>query len=84
MEIIFQCNKCGKCCESLNRSFLYDDLNDGNGTCKYYDKNTKLCTIYNSRPEKCNVEKFYKKVSHLYTYEEYIKLNYLSCELLNK
>lgn len=80
----FKCIKCGLCCQNLNKSQLYDDLNDGTGTCIYYDKVTHLCSIYNNRPEKCNVDKCYKYFSDKYTYEEYLELNYKSCEMLRK
>lgn len=29
----FECDKCGLCCMNLNKSSLYDDLNDGTGVC---------------------------------------------------
>ena len=71
----FYCDKCGLCCQNLNRSSLYDDLNDGTGVCIYYDVKTHLCKIYDERPDKCNVEKYYEYVAGQYSYEEYLKLN---------
>lgn len=79
---VFRCDKCGLCCQNLNRSSLYDDLNDGNGVCVYYDKMTHLCRIYNERPDKCNIQKAYKFFSDIYTYDEYLQLNYMSCKVL--
>lgn len=79
---VFRCDKCGLCCQNLNHSSLYDDLNDGNGVCVYYDKKTHLCRIYNERPEKCNIQKAYNFFSDIYTYDEYLQLNYLSCKVL--
>ena len=78
----FQCEKCGLCCENLDKSSLYDDLNDGTGICIYYDMNTHLCRIYENRPDKCNVDKYYQYVKEFYTYEEYLELNYESCKRL--
>ncbi len=78
----FKCDKCGLCCQSLRSSELYKDLDDGTGVCRYFDKDTKLCTIYANRPEKCSVEKMYKYFADTYTYEEYVRLNTECCERL--
>ena len=78
----FNCDKCGLCCQNLHRSELYNDLNDGNGVCIYYDKDTHLCKIYDKRPDKCNVKKYYSNVKKQYTYDEYLELNYESCKRL--
>lgn len=42
---MYKCNKCGKCCKSLNLSKLYDDLNRGDGVCIYLDEENNLCKI---------------------------------------
>lgn len=80
----FECKKCGLCCRSLNRSELYKDLDDGTGTCRYFDKDTNLCKIYYNRPEKCNVEAMYKYFRNVMSYEEYINANMESCNQLRK
>lgn len=82
MDKAFVCDRCGLCCENLHRSALYDDLNDGTGVCIYYDKKTHLCTVYKSRPEKCNVEASYKYFKDKLSYEKYLELNYESCKAL--
>ena len=51
----FPCDCCGICCETLIRLDVYNDLDDGTGHCRYYDRISHLCTIYEHRPEKCNV-----------------------------
>lgn len=79
MSVKFDCDKCGKCCQSLNKSHLYDDLNDGTGKCIYYDASTCLCTIYDQRPEKCNVLEMFKYFSTRLTIEEYMNLNKQYC-----
>lgn len=56
----FQCDRCGLCCQNLNKSRLYNDLNDGTGVCRYYNELTKLCNIYKNRPDKCNINKMYQ------------------------
>ncbi len=81
---VFHCDKCGKCCENLQRSRLYDDLNDGTGSCVYFDKSTRLCSIYDHRPDKCNIAKFYKNVNKLMSWEEYLQLNYEACKRLKE
>lgn len=80
---MFKCNQCGQCCRNLNKSHIYDSLHNGNGICKYLDGNR--CSIYYKRPIACRVDESYNfffkdKIS----YNEYIQLNYKSCELLNK
>ena len=58
---MFKCDKCGLCCQNLKKSYLYKDLDRGDGICKYYNTETKLCTIYSSRPLICNIEESYYK-----------------------
>lgn len=77
----FICNRCGKCCEKLNLSPLYDDLHDGSGICRYFNRKTRLCTIYKRRPIKCNIKLSYKKVyKRTMGYDLYIKINYEACD----
>lgn len=70
---------------NLNRSDLYDDLNRGDGVCKYFDEASKLCSIYEQRPDKCNVDKMYDILyKSEMSKEQYYELNYNVCELLKK
>ncbi len=73
---------CGACCrlapeertealEALTeeQTNIYLDMVDTDGWCKFYNKNTKVCTIYNSRPNFCDVKyilEFFKqdKLNH--------------------
>ena len=64
----FECKKCGKCC-TLFHWFREDDptrimLDSGDGTCKYFDRASRLCSIYESRPIICN---------HSQYFDEYLK-----------
>lgn len=43
---MFKCDKCGLCCENLKMSSLYKELDRGDGICKNYDVNTKLCNLF--------------------------------------
>lgn len=82
MSNLFPCAKCGKCCENLDKSDLYRDLDDGTGKCMHYDKETSLCKIYEHRPEKCNVLVSYKYFKDKYSFEEYLQMNIESCRKL--
>ena len=42
----WECAKCGSCCKILPRLLFKKD-------CKEYDKEKKLCSIYDSRPDIC-------------------------------
>ena len=82
---MFHCDCCGLCCMNIDKSDLYSDLNRGDGICKYFDEQTHLCSIYDERPEKCNIdianERLFKGVV---TKEEYYKQNYLACKELKR
>ena len=81
----FPCDCCGLCCQNLHRSPLYADLHDGNGICRYFDKATNKCKIYDSRPDKCNIDITYKKYfSGNMTKTEFYKLNIAACNKLKE
>ena len=70
---------------NLDKSDLYSDLNRGDGICKYFDEQTHLCSIYDDRPEKCNIDKAYEWLfKGVVTKEEYYKQNYLACKELKR
>lgn len=80
---MFICDCCGLCCRNLNKSDLYADLNRGDGVCKFLDEEENLCSIYNERPLKCNIDKLYDMCfKEKMTREEYYKLNYIVCNEL--
>lgn len=78
----FPCDKCGRCCESLAGNPLYRDLDDGTGTCRYFDRATRLCTIYEQRPQKCNIAAAYEWFADKMTYEEFVRQNLAVCQQL--
>lgn len=79
----FQCDCCGCCCRNLDKSALYEDLDRGDGTCKYLNGN--LCSIYETRPLKCRIDESYRMFfSDLYDREEYEKLNMKVCRELKQ
>lgn len=82
---MFVCDCCGLCCMNLNKSELYSDLDRGDGICRYFDIDSKLCTIYDERPDKCNVDKIYVKFfKDKMTIEQYYQMNYVACGDLKK
>ena len=82
---MFKCDCCGLCCMNLKKSQLYSDLDRGDGICKFFELETKLCSIYEKRPEKCNVEKTYESCfKDKMSKNQYYKLNYDACKLLKK
>ncbi|MGL6098757.1 MAG: YkgJ family cysteine cluster protein [Fusobacteriaceae bacterium] len=82
-KIIFNCDKCGICCKSLDKNEIYATLNRGDGICKNLDEHKNLCKIYNDRPLLCNVVEAYKKIfSTSLSYEEYEELNKEHCKIL--
>lgn len=81
--IKFDCIKCGKCCINLQLNKIYESLDRGDGICMFFDESTRLCTIYESRPIICNIEKYYEtylkyKISRI----EFYKLNKEACKTL--
>lgn len=80
----FPCDQCGKCCRNLNKSPLYADLHDGAGICRYLNQETNLCTIYEKRPEKCNIIDSYYHFHEVMTFHEYIERNIASCRELKE
>ena len=81
----FHCSRCSVCCRSL-RVFggLYDDLDDGTGTCRYLDQKAGLCTIYDKRPDKCRVREGYQTYGAGLSYEEYLRLTREGCRKLRE
>ena len=55
----FLCSECGACCKRTIALKILKLPCDEYGTCVFL-KNNK-CSIYNSRPDVCNVDKVYKR-----------------------
>jgi Fe-S-cluster containining protein len=83
--IKFPCTECGACCKSLKGVLLLQDLDRGDGICKYFNETTNLCMIYEERPLLCNIDKSYELIffSEM-TKENYYELNIASCNLLQE
>lgn len=79
----FPCTACGKCCKRVGLSEQTVYLDRGDGTCRHFNENTNLCSIYEHRPLVCRVEDYYKKhLSHLYEWDEFVKINVEICQRL--
>ena len=49
---MFECDCCGLCCMNITKNYMYTDLDRGDGICKYLNLKSKLCEIYDHRPDK--------------------------------
>ncbi|WP_084777954.1 YkgJ family cysteine cluster protein [Saccharibacillus sacchari] len=78
---MFACDGCGACCKNLDKSPIYEDLNRGDGVCKYLIDNQ--CSVYENRPLLCRVDESYEAFfKQIYSLEEYYELNYTMCAKL--
>ncbi|PJG83341.1 YkgJ family cysteine cluster protein [Caviibacterium pharyngocola] len=83
MHKTFPCTACGKCCQRVNNSEQTAFLDRGDGVCKHFDMETKLCSIYETRPLVCRVEDYYKAhLAHLYSWDDFVEMNIQICNRL--
>ena len=81
--IMFDCSMCGECCRHINLIPELAEFDDGTGVCIYLQGN--LCSIYENRPDICNVDVMYeKKFKTEYTKEEFYKINREACKEIMK
>jgi Fe-S-cluster containining protein len=74
----FPCIKCGLCCQSLKNIHFLTEYDSGDGVCRYLFGN--LCSIYDKRPEICNVERmYYLYFKKTMNENEFIIANLKSC-----
>ena len=78
----FQCDKCGVCCKLLKGIPQLAAFDRGDGVCIHLKDN--LCSIYESRPDICNVEKMYVFFKEQMSEEEYLQLMSNSCKVLKQ
>ena len=80
---MFKCDKCGQCCRHLANSEVYKELDRGDGVCKYLDGN--LCSIYDNRPDICNVDKAFELYfKDVISKDDYLKFNREACLILKR
>lgn len=53
----FPYHQCGACCRHVDRASETQFLDRGDGICRCYQIETKLCTIDETRPLICQVER---------------------------
>jgi Fe-S-cluster containining protein len=83
MSEAFPCNSCGACCKSIRLSTLTDWLDRGDGVCRYFDDQQNTCTIYENRPEICNVRVMYEKhYQSQFNWSEFVLVNQKACDAL--
>lgn len=76
--MMYDCDQCGECCRHLNLSPLYQELDRGDGVCKYLQGN--LCSIYEKRPLLCRVDdSFDLFFQGTMSRDEYYRLNHEAC-----
>ena len=77
---MFPCERCGCCCRKVGEVFFAKSMTLPDGSCKYLDKNSNLCTIYNERPIYCRVDEYYDKfLSNKMSREEFYRQNKELC-----
>lgn len=83
MSEAFPCNQCGACCKSIRLSTLTDWLDRGDGVCRHFDDEQNTCTIYENRPDVCNVRMMYEQhYQRNLDWSEFITINQQACEKL--
>ena len=75
----FNCDGCGICCEHVVN---HPDIQHVGGVCTLFNRDTRMCSDYENRPSICNVCASYQLYSDIHSEEEYLRLNYLACDLL--
>lgn len=80
---MFPCIGCGACCRHVNLSEQTSYLDRGDGICQYYNETTKLCNIYEDRPDICRVRKQYElNYKNEYTWDQFVAINIQGCYYL--
>lgn len=80
----FPCIACGLCCQNSYLVYELRTLMSDEGICENFDKKTKKCKIYKSRPLICNVDEMYKqKYCYKMSKKEFYLANLRICYNLN-
>ncbi|QUN06911.1 YkgJ family cysteine cluster protein [Shewanella yunxiaonensis] len=81
----FPCFKCGRCCQLVSTAQETKVLDRGDGACRHYDDETKLCLIYENRPDICRVDKqFSLNYAKEYDWETFVDINIKACEYIQR
>lgn len=85
LDYPFPCTSCGACCRHVGAAAEGKALDRGDGVCMHLDTNTNQCTIYNSRPDICRVDRQYLlNYANQMSWDGFVALNVSACEKLQK
>ena len=84
MEIYFPfpCNCCGECCRHIDKIIELENLDSGNGVCKFLNKDNR-CSIYQFRPAVCRGEYIYHKYYSNLSVKDFHKLMCKYCNFIS-
>jgi len=83
----FNCTACGACCKKAGELGLMPSGKDG--ACVYLGEDN-LCSIYDKRPDRCNIDKMYSITSKAtpktmrLTKAQYFKMQNKACNILQE
>lgn len=81
----FSCTQCGLCCQYVGAVSNTQFLDRGDGVCRHYDEPSRLCQIYETRPDICRVDKQYAlNYASRYSWEEFSRMNEAACQQLQE
>ena len=63
---MFPCTSCGLCCQNISSVKELKKFDLGNGVCKYFDGISNQCTIYETRPDICRIDKMYQQKYNIF------------------
>jgi Fe-S-cluster containining protein len=82
-ERVFPCSSCGLCCRKVGLALETKALDRGDGVCRHLDEDTRLCSIYATRPDICRVAQQYDlNYRQRYSWEEFVAINLAICHKL--
>lgn len=82
----FPCSSCGECCKNIGNSSVLSNFDRGDGICKFLDRISNLCVIYENRPIFCKIETYYETyLEQKISWEKFVQMNIKICiKLQNK
>ena len=81
---MFNCTQCGLCCKYVGKFPFMKNYARLDGSCKYLGENN-LCSIYDKRPDICNVDKIYERYfANKMSIDEWHKFNEEQCKKIKE
>ena len=82
---MFPCSGCGLCCQNITGVEGLEKFDTGTGICEHFNISNNSCSIYDNRPDICNIDKMYKlKYNQFFTKHEFYYENARVCNLLQE